>query len=114
MEPKRKLLYIAAIFFLITCGIVFSACTYYGFDKEWIIGKTSLEVEEKYGEFDKRFDGQSSGSIQHGSGGYLIKEGYKDYALGAEYQVPPTYFLIRFDENGYAIETSIEEIGWGG
>lgn len=92
MEPKRKLLYIAAIFFLITCGIVFSACTYYGFDKEWIIGKTSLESKKNTAEFDKRFDGQSSGSIQHGSGGYLIKEGYKDYVY--VWSICGTYLLF--------------------
>lgn len=66
-----------------------------------VIGLTSLEIEEKYGKFDYRWDGDrkrgEDGLYRDTTCGYMLKEnnGWK-YEWG---------FFIDFDENGIAIET---------
>lgn len=94
-----------------TCGHSLCACNEDPgiYDCDWIIGKTSLEVEEKYGEFyhlgyRRPSDGLFCSTECH----YLLREktdifGYTDIVL----------FSIRFDENGVATEclTQLGPIG---
>ena len=60
---------------------------YYKYDEEWIIGKTSEEIEEEYGSFDGKYWDKNG----HGTGTYTILErGY----LGGDY-----IFFIEFENH---------------
>ena len=69
------------------------------YDKEWIIGKTSLEIEARYGEFDLCENIRSPDGLYRNSNcGYMTKEGKAGF-----FGTPPDKFLsIYFDSNGIA------------
>ena len=65
MERKKIKFRFVFIFFivyalvvLLACGtVLFRACFPYAkYNEKWIIGKTQAEIEERYGEFDLKFD----------------------------------------------------------
>ena len=72
------------------------------FDKEWIIGKTSAEIEQKYGAFDISMMPLGEGDILYRNCGcgYMTKRGVQGL-LGT-----PTdeFFMIYFDSDGIACE----------
>ena len=70
------------------------------YEPDWIIGKTSLEVEERYGEFYQPSILRSSdGLFRNTACHYLLRE--KPTFFG---DVEITLFSITFDENGIAYE----------
>lgn len=72
------------------------------FDKEWIIGKTSAEIEQKYGAFDISMIPLDDGDVLYRNCGcgYMTKRGVQGL-LGT-----PTdeFFMIYFDSDGIACE----------
>ena len=81
------------------------------FDEDWIIGKNSSEIEEKYGEFDfLAVDRESDGKIYRGKAGYLTKEKYVGY-LGTD---PEEFYVIYFDSDGIAYKTQKNYMRPGG
>ena len=90
----------------------------YGFDEEWIIGKTSVEVEQKYGKFDspnremvERQGHYSDGLFRDIYCEYIIHERMDDFFWGVREKKA---FCVRFDENGVAVSCFWLEGGEGG
>lgn len=82
--------------------LCFSGCSKYNERK--IIGKSSLEVEEKYGEFDKAMKDLNTyaergqdGLYRNCDCGYMMPKNRFFYELGYV-----EYFMIHFNENGIA------------
>lgn len=81
------------------------------FDEDWIIGKNSSEIEEKYGKFDfLAVDKRSDGKIYRGAAGYLTKEKHVGY-LGTD---PEEFYAIYFDSDGIAYKTEKNYMRPGG
>ena len=79
------------------------------YDPNWIIGKTSLEVEERYGEFYQPSILRSSdGLFRNTACHYLLRERPMFFC-----DVEITLFSIYFNENGIAYEwcTQLGPIG---
>ena len=75
--------------------LLFVACsTDVEYDSKWIIGKTTEEIQEKYGEFDRHDEGHIFERDQklHSSGSYLIKESRVGF-MGTD---PAVYYHIVF------------------
>ena len=99
---KRKCILFVVIVAILLC---FSSCgTKY--DEKEIIGLTSIEVVEKYGNFDRKHGyPNEDGLYCNCACGYLIKPKKVGY-LGT---TPPEYFMIYFDENGVATLARYEQ-----
>lgn len=79
------------------------------YDEKWIIGKTRAEIVEKYGEFNSYSTITSpNGKFLYDQGSYILKPKKVGF-LGTK---PPTYFKIKFNQEGKAYECS-EEIEKG-
>ncbi len=92
----------ATLFVIILC---FSGCEKYTEDD--VIGLTSSEIIEKYGDFDrKRGTPDEDGLYRDCECGYLISEKKVGF-LGT---TPPEYFMIYFDENGVAVWCDYEQV----
>lgn len=79
------------------------------YDPDWIIGKTSLEVEERYGEFYQKGATRSpDGLFRNTHCHYFLRERPMFFD-----DVEITLFSIGFDENGVADEclTQLGPIG---
>ena len=73
------------------------------YNEEDFIGKTSLEIVEKYGPFDCVIATLGEdGLYRNGRCGYIQEEAQKGF-LGTSQE---ELFFIRFDENGVAVECS--------
>lgn len=69
------------------------------YNKEWMIGKTSSEIEIKYGEFDICLNEEKIGSNYCNTGcGYLTKK-QENGVFGTK---SDEFIMIYFDENGKA------------
>lgn len=70
---------------------------YYKYDEEWIIGKSKVDVEKRYGKFDRKdVDGRY---------GYLIPyDIFADIIFSYDYSIDgsETYYFIDFDESDNA------------
>lgn len=101
-----------AILLTVTLMVCFSACSpSYEYDPDWIIGKTSKEVVERYGQFDNTTmlpheDGLYYSSICS----YIIVEARVRF-LGT---TPPQLFSIGFNSKGIAHRCFEETGGKGG
>ncbi len=106
MSKKEKILYVVCIVIaLIMCF------TYWiqneseqnnqkKYNPDDIIGLTSKEVIEKYGDFEYTFSERSEdGYYSNTSCGYIVEEKKVGF-LGT---TPEKYFMISFDENGVAV-----------
>lgn len=107
MKTKNVL----SFFLVISLLFLFSSCTKNPYDTEWIIGKTSAEIEERYGEFYQcSMPVSEDGLYRNCRCSLVIKERRVGF-LGTD---PAEVLSISFDENGIAYKT-VEEIGdWGG
>lgn len=103
MKTKNKLflsfvLVVIALTLLASCSDKFK----YGYDTEWIIGKKSSEIVERYGEFDAfsmpREDRFIDGEWRSASCGYITFKGTAGF-LGTP---PNEYYMIVFDSEGKA------------
>lgn len=102
---KRNIILFAVITATLFC---FTSCsTKYKYDADEVVGLTSIEIVEKYGDFD-RSPGypNEEGLYCNVYCGYLIKSASKGF-FGSPY---PEYFMIYFNENGVATAASYREI----
>lgn len=71
------------------------------YDKDWMLGKTSSEIENRYGKFDllkSRYSINEKGDYIKCGCGYITKKVGKNASKDDE------FFMIYFDENGVAYE----------
>ena len=85
---------------------------FHNYKESLILGKTSAEVVELYGEFDQctGFRGED-GLLRSGRGVYIVRE---REASGFLVYVPQKLFYISFDANGIAVKTGVCDGPWGG
>ena len=92
-KQKKTVIILAIIIISIIIFAVFNV-TSTKLSENWIIGRSSNEIEERYGEFDLNFENKSA---------YEIPEDFFDrvwrYFMGG---TPINYYYIEFDENGMA------------
>ena len=75
------------------------------FDPDWMVGKTSMEIEEKYGAFHNCYaELGPDGNYRSGYCRYTVKEGSEGSAPH-----PPTYLEIYFDEVGVCTKAEYYE-----
>jgi len=88
-----------------------AGCARHRYDEGWILGKTSAEVEARYGPFAiSGLDRDEDGRYRSCLCGYVIKE-KRVGALGTD---PEILFVIHFNAEGIAVETKVAPGGWGG
>lgn len=100
-----KKIVLFAVIVLIT--ICFSSCGKKQYAEDEIVGLTSIEIVEKYGDFD-RMQGSpgEDGLFRDCACGYLVSEKRVGF-LGT---TPPEYFMIYFDEDGFADWCRYEQV----
>ncbi len=76
------------------------------YDREWIIGKTRQEIQQKYGEFKREFKSDDGRFL----GAYYVN--YENTGLDPSY-IHDTYF-IEFNENDIAIDAFFQKTSIGG
>ena len=93
---RISVLLILLSFIIVTC----CSCVDEKYDKKWIIGKTSSEIEERYGKFDILLNDEKdeNGNYINEGCGYLTKKARTGF-LGTD---PDEFLIIYFDENGVA------------
>ena len=82
------------------------------YSQKWIIGKTSAEIVEKYGEFDSIFSSdkeKTEGLYRNVTCAYQLTKAVTGY-WGTGWD---SYYLISFDENGVAVSVDEEYIPLG-
>ena len=85
--------------------------TYWRYNDHWILGKTSIEIIEKYGPFDASgAPMDADGKYRNTRASYIIKPERVGY-LGT---YPAEYYSIHFDWRGIADNCFIELGGVGG
>lgn len=108
MKKRTKIILAVCLSILLIISIIAAFCQInYLYHKNWIIGKTSAQIQERYGKFDQvGMSPASDGLHKNCSCAYFIsKMHYADYL---------DMFCISFDSNGIAYECSIEKGPWGG
>lgn len=104
----RRMIIIVLLSILITLAVAVVCCQItYWHHKNWIIGKTSLQIQEQYGEFDQAGMPPASDGLHKNCGCsyYITKKLYGDYLY---------MFCITFDSDGRASQCRIERGPWGG
>lgn len=106
MTKRNKIKIRILLTMLVLIAICVSSCGKKRFDENEIIGLTSIEIVEKYGDFD-RIHGYTNkdGLYRNCDCGYLVRE-----ATYGFFGKPPEYFMIYFDEEGYAIRCKYEQV----
>jgi len=100
----KKHIKIIALFLVVLC---FSGCGRARLDESDVIGLTSAEIVEKYGDFDRKQGIPDSEGLYRDCGcGYLTKEAKKGF-FGT---TPEEYFMIYFDDDGIAVFCGYEGI----
>ncbi len=94
MTTKPSKLIFALILLLLCMILSLSG----GYSELRIIGRTSLEVEEMYGPFDRHGHISEDGLYRNARCSYFLRE---TSWLGVKKKY---FFMIRFDENGVAVE----------
>ena len=84
----------------ILCLAALAGCSDSRYDVDWIIGKTSAEVIDKYGEFDCTYMPAGEDGLYRSKCGDTSKDSRRGF-LGTS---PEVLLFIRFDENGIAID----------
>ena len=95
----RKILSAVLVLSMTLSGMFLLSCAKYNAD--WIIGKTSSEIEDRYGTFDyimSKSEKNSEGNYCTTTCAYLVKEERVGF-LGTD---PAEYYAIYFDEEGKA------------
>ena len=82
------------------CLAALAGCSYRRYDVDWIIGKTSAEIIDKYGAFDCTYMPAGEDGLYRSKCGYTIKDPQRGF-LGTS---PEVLLFIRFDENGIAVD----------
>lgn len=101
----RKYYVVFAAIVIIT--LFFSGCGKARYTEDEIIGLTSSEIVEKYGDFDRKQGfPNKDGLYRDCACGYLISEKNTGF-FGT---TPPEYFMIYFDEDGFAHLCEYEQV----
>ena len=106
MDKTEKIVFFSLIVIAILLLVIVVICCSprlkpLKYDEDWIIGKTSIEIVNKYGEFDcELMPVSEDGFFKKCRCGYTIKEPQTGY-LGTS---PEILYFITFDKNGVAIE----------
>ena len=101
----RKKYVLFTVIVLIT--LCFSGCDKEQYTEDEIIGLTSFEIVEKYGDFDRKQGfPDEDGLYRDCACGYLISE----KEVGFFGTTPPEYFMIYFDEDGVAHWCRYEQV----
>lgn len=88
-----------------------SACAQHSYDESWIIGKTSSEIEQRYGEFDRFEWGYRDDGLLHSTdAGYIIKESQVSW----HGKTTEELFVVHFNEEGIADSCRLAPGNWGG
>ena len=82
------------------CLVALAGCSDSRYDVDWIIGKTSAETIDKYGEFDCTYMSAGDDGLYRSKCGYTVKEPRRGF-LGTS---PEVLLFINFDENGIAVD----------
>jgi len=81
------------------------------YDEQDLLGKTSLQIESQYGQFDNiRAPADISGIYRNCGCGYIVVKEKR----GLFGTTPAKYYMIYFDENGVAYKCALENGGIGG
>ena len=108
MKHKSSLL-ICLLFCMLF--ISFSACSQHSYDEEWIIGKTSAEIEARYGMFDRLgMEYHEDGMLYSANAGYIISES----TTGFFGRSTEKLFVVHFNGKGIADSCKIAPGNWGG
>lgn len=101
IKKKHWMLICMAALLMIYGVMSLSSCAQ-KYDKEWILGKTSSEIEERYGPFDYcgNTEYRSDGNYYNGGCAYRTKEERVGY-FGTD---PAEYYRVYFDSEGKAYE----------
>ena len=119
MKKGLKIALIVMIGLVLIVGIVLACCQYkylnykndYQEFKDNVLGKSSAEVEELYGEFDETgMPRGDDGLYRNTRCSYIVIEARVGY-LGT---TPPWVVSIGFDANGIADSVCFEQGGFGG
>lgn len=87
------------VIFAIVILLCFFICNDSRFDESDIIGLTSAEIIEKYGDFDRATGTpDADGLYRNCRCDYLTREKRKGFLDG----IPPEYFMIYFNDDGIA------------
>lgn len=101
-----KRMYVLSIVFFVAIFCL-SGCSRKQYTEDDIIGLTSSEIVEKYGDFDrKQGTPDEKGLYRNCACGYLITTEKKGL-FGTN---PPEYFMIYFDDDGIAYWCGYEEV----
>ena len=76
------------------------------YDRDWIIGRSRAEIEEKYREFDREFTSDEGEVL----GAFYVN--YENRGLDPSY-IHDTYFVV-FDEADIAVDAYFRETSIGG
>jgi hypothetical protein len=98
MKKRKILLALLCLCFLLP--LCLSGCSGHSYDTDWIIGKTSAEIEEKYGAFETTFSYEPSedGLYKNAQCGYY----YLDHIDLLGNDSNEMIFVIRFNKDGVA------------
>ncbi|MBE6672598.1 MAG: hypothetical protein E7599_03640 [Ruminococcaceae bacterium] len=101
---KKKHVLFSVIVLLTIC---FSGCGKEQYDEDEIIGLTSFEIVEKYGDFDRKQGSPGEDGLYRDCAcGYLVSE----KRVGFFGTTPSEYFMIYFNEDGVADWCRCEQV----
>lgn len=112
MKKELKIALIILLGLLVIVGVILSSLQLKYLDfKNNVIGKTSAEIQERYGEFDNfQMHPGADGLFRNTSCSYVvIRE-----CVGFLGTTPPYVISIGFDSNGVAYRVFLEQGGFGG
>ena len=92
----------------ILCLAALAGCSDIRYDVDWIIGKTSAEVIDKYGEFDCTYMPTEEDGLYRSKCGYTIKDSQRGF-LGTS---PEVLLFINFDESRIAVDCEKRIPSW--
>ena len=98
---KKKILSLCLIVSLMFA--LFGCASDWRYNKEWMLGKTSKQIQARYGEFDTHTKEVSEdGLYRDCKCGYYVNADAKQM-IGGDPE-PPVYLYIKFDVNGIAYD----------
>ena len=97
---KKAKRFISIFILCVLLSTVLSGCSGHSYDTDWIIGKTSAEIEEKYGAFESTFSNEPSeeGLYKNAQCGYYYLDHIDLFGNDSNEMI----FVIRFNEDGVA------------
>lgn len=101
----------AALLAVILLAAVLCSCGGSDYDTDWIVGKTSAQIEERYGPFYQCGMPAGADGLYRNCRCSLVITPRRAGFLGTS---PAEVLAISFDGNGVAISTEVTVGDWGG